>query len=163
MERMRDEQSARGFMAEAIAEARLSVADGAGGPFGAVVVCDGRIVGRGRNRVVADVDPTAHAEILAIRSACANLGRFDLSGCVLYTSCEPCPMCRAAAHWALLDGVVYAAGTLDAEANGFADRNIRDVLAGRPEGQPLPAAQLMRKEALEVFRLWQQSPLKVPY
>lgn len=160
---MKDQQAARGFMFEAIAEARRSVADGSGGPFGAVVVCDSRIIGRGRNRVIADLDPTAHAEILAIRGACATIGRFHLSGCVLYTSCEPCPMCRAAAHWARLDGVVYAAGTLDAEANGFADRTIRDVLAGRPGADPLPAVQLMREEALEVFRLWQQSPLKVAY
>lgn len=160
---MKHDEQARVFMQAALEQARRSVADGAGGPFGAVVVRDGRIVGRGRNRVVADLDPTAHAEIVAIRDACAALGRFHLTGCVLYTSCEPCPMCRAAAHWARLEGVVYAAATPDAEAIGFADRDIRDVLAGRPGALPLPSRQLMREEALAVFRLWQESPLRMEY
>lgn len=151
------------YMAEAIALARLSVEEGAGGPFGALVVRDGRVLGRGRNRVVADCDPTAHAEVLAIREACAALGAFHLGGAVLYASCEPCPMCLAAAHWAGLAGLVYAAESADAEALGFADGAIRDVLAGRAGERAMPRAQMMRAEALEVFRMWRHSPLRVPY
>jgi tRNA(Arg) A34 adenosine deaminase TadA len=150
-------------MVEAIALARRSVEEGAGGPFGALVVREGRILGRGRNRVVADCDPTAHAEVLAIRAACAALGAFQLGGAVLYASCEPCPMCLAAAHWAGLAGVVYAAEAADAAALGFADAEIREILAGRADGRAMPRAQIMRAEALEVFRLWAQSPLRVPY
>lgn len=158
-----DERQGRLFMAEALAQARLSVLDGAGGPFGAVVVRDGQIVGRGRNRVIADRDPTAHGEVMAIRDACAALGVFQLEGCVLYTSCEPCPMCQAAAHWARLDGLFYAAAAADAAAIGFDDVHIRDVLAGHPDAVPLPAAQLMREEALAVFEQWERSPLKRLY
>lgn len=151
------------YMAEAIALARRSVEEGAGGPFGALVVREGRILGRGRNRVLADCDPTAHAEVLAIRAACAALGAFQLGGAVLYASCEPCPMCLAAAHWAGLAGVVYAAEAADAAVLGFADAEIREILAGRADDRAMPRAQIMRAEALEVFRLWAQSPLRVPY
>lgn len=158
-----DPAAGRPYMAEAIALARRSVEDGAGGPFGALVVRDGRILGRGRNRVVADCDPTAHAEVRAIRAACASLRVFRLEGALLYASCEPCPMCLAAAHWAGLSGVVYAAESADAAALGFADGAIRDILAGRTEDLALPRAQIMRAEALAVFRLWGQSPLRVPY
>lgn len=158
-----DPVAGRAYMAEAIALARRSVEDGAGGPFGALVVRDGHILGRGRNRVVADCDPTAHAEVLAIRAACASLGAFRLEGALLYASCEPCPMCLAAAHWAGLAGVVYAAEAADAAALGFADGAIRDILAGRAEDRAMPRAQIMRAEALAVFRLWGQSPLRVPY
>jgi len=156
-----DLTDARVYMAEAIALARRSVEEGAGGPFGAVVVREGRILGRGRNRVVADCDPTAHAEVLAIRAACAALGVFHLSGAILYTSCEPCPMCLAAAQWADLAGVIYAAEGADAAALGFADSQIRAILAGHAQG--LPRAQIMREEALEVFRAWALSPVRVPY
>ncbi|MCU0835583.1 MAG: nucleoside deaminase [Chromatiaceae bacterium] len=160
---IRDSTADRWYMIEAIALARRSVEEGAGGPFGALLVRDGRVLGRGRNRVVADCDPTAHAEVLAIREACVALGVFHLAGATLYASCEPCPMCLAAAHWAQLARVVYAAEAADAAALGFADGAIRDILAGRAEDRMMPRAQMMRAEALEVFRLWRQSPLRVPY
>lgn len=151
------------FMREAIALARRGVEAGTGGPFGALIVCDGRIIGRGWNRVIVDRDPTAHAEMMAIRDACRHLGDFRLDGCALYTSSEPCPMCQSATHWARLDRVVYAATIRDAAAIGFDDGRILDALAGRDGGLGLPADQILRDEALEVFRLWERSPLRVNY
>jgi len=157
------ESSDKAFMREAIALARRGVEAGTGGPFGALIVQGGRIVGRGWNRVIADRDPTAHAEVMAIRDACGYLGDFRLGGCVLYSSSEPCPMCQSAARWARLDRVVYAATIRDAADMGFDDGRILDALAGREGGLDLPASQLLREEALEVFRLWQCSPLRVDY
>jgi tRNA(Arg) A34 adenosine deaminase TadA len=150
-------------MRQALELARLSVSDGAGGPFGALVVREGRILGRGRNRVIADCDPTAHAEVLAIREACAAVGDFHLGGATLYSTCEPCPMCHAAAYWAHLDRVVFAAATADAAAIGFDDGHIRDALAGGGWGLKLASRQLLREDALEVFRLWEASPLRISY
>jgi tRNA(Arg) A34 adenosine deaminase TadA len=158
-----EENDDRTHMREALELARLSVEDGAGGPFGALVVRDGYILGRGRNRVIADCDPTAHAELLAIREACAAVGDFHLSGATLYTTCEPCPMCRAAAYWAHLDRVVFAAATADAAAIGFDDGRIRQALAGGGAAMKLAAGQLMREDALEDFRLWEGSPLRRGY
>jgi tRNA(Arg) A34 adenosine deaminase TadA len=153
----------RAFMREALCLARGGVGEGAGGPFGALVVREGRVLGRGWNRVIADRDPTAHAELVAIRDACKAIGAFQLSGATLYSTCEPCPMCAAAAYWARLDRVVFAAGTADAAAIGFDDGRIREALATGEGTLRLPMRQLMRDEALEVFRLWQGSPLRVDY
>jgi tRNA(Arg) A34 adenosine deaminase TadA len=151
------------FMREAIALARRGVQAGHGGPFGALIVRAGQVVGRGWNRVIVDRDPTAHAEILAIREAGASLGDHRLRGCTLYTSCEPCPMCLAAAYWARLERVVFAAGTADAAALGFDDPNILGWMTHAGESGSLPMAQIQREQALEVFRFWQESPLRVDY
>jgi tRNA(Arg) A34 adenosine deaminase TadA len=118
----------KNWMDAAVAEASEGVRAGHGGPFGAVVVQDGTIVGRGHNEVLHRNDPTAHAEVRAIRDACAFLGTYWLNGCVLYTTCEPCPMCLAAIHWARLDEVVYAQTTNDATALGFGDAKFYEAM-----------------------------------
>ncbi len=145
------------FMRVAIDLARQGVVRGDGGPFGAVIVHEDKVIGQGWNRVVAEKDPTSHAEINAIRDACQTLGDFSLAGCELYTSCEPCPMCMAAAYWARLRRVWYAAGGRDAAAIGFDDNHIKSQLTQAEDMRSLPHGQLLRQEALEVFRLWSQS------
>lgn len=142
-------------MAEAARLAREGVEKGEGGPFGAVVVGDGgRILGAAYNRVLATNDPTAHAEILAIREACRQLGSFHLTGCEIYTTCEPCPMCLAAIHWARLDRVYYAQTRDDAAAIGFADRRLYGAMAA-PQ---IPLERVSCDAAAEAFRLWQTNP-----
>ena len=150
-------------MREAVDLARSGMQEKGGGPFGALVVCDGRIVGRGNNRVTEQLDPTAHAEIVAIREACRALGRFDLRGCVLYTSCEPCPMCLAAIYWARLDKVFYASTRHDAAEAGFDDEFIYEQLPLEIAARSLPMNQLLREQALELFREWAAKPDKIPY
>ncbi|MHC4973317.1 MAG: nucleoside deaminase [Planctomycetota bacterium] len=144
-------------MEEAARLARQGVEQGEGGPFGAVVVRDGRILGAACNRVLATNDPTAHAEILAIREACRQSGTFHLDGCEIYTTCEPCPMCLAAIHWARLDRVYYAQTRDDAAAIGFADRRLYAAIAA-PE---IPLERVPSAAAAEAFRLWQANP--TPY
>lgn len=151
-----------GFMRRAIALSCLGVAEG-GGPFGAVVVRDGRILGEGRNAVVPSRDPTAHAEIVAIRAACAALGTHDLTGATIYTSCEPCPMCLGAAWWGRIAEVVYANDRADAAAIGFDDAAIYEEVAAPLAARRLPLRRLLAGEAIEAFRLWQAMPDKVPY
>ncbi len=151
------------LMQEAIRMAAEGVARGDGGPFGAVVVKDGEIVGRGWNRVVADNDPTAHAEMVAIRDAARRLGRWSLEGCQLYTSCEPCPMCLSAAYWAHIAHIYFAADEADAAAVGFDDCAIRRELALPCDIRRLPREQLLREAALKVFDAWVESPLHHPY
>jgi len=152
-----------GFMRRAIALSREHMQAGHGGPFGAVVVHDGKIVGEGWNQVTSQLDPTAHAEVMAIRRACQTLGRFDLRGTVLYTSCEPCPMCLAAAYWARVDALYYANTQADAAAIDFDDAFLyRQVALPIPE-RSLKCEQILRDEALEVFREWDAKPDKVPY
>ncbi|HKK79173.1 MAG TPA: nucleoside deaminase, partial [Phaeodactylibacter sp.] len=119
----------RDFMEQAIRLAREGMEAGMGGPFGAVVVWKGQVIGQGQNRVLADGDPTAHAEMVAIRAACEHLGHFQLEGCTLYTSCEPCPMCLGAIYWARPDRLVYACDRRDASAVGFDDSFIYEELA----------------------------------
>ena len=150
------------FLREAIRLANESIANG-GGPFGAVVVRDGEIVGRGNNRVTLDNDPTAHAEVRAIRDACRNLGDFQLSGCELYVNCEPCPMCLSAAYWARLDALWYAADAADAAGAGFDDVFIREELQLAPAERRLPMRQALRDEALETFQRWQALEDKIEY
>ncbi len=145
------------YMGEAIDLAAGGVERGEGGPFGAVVVKAGKIVGRGCNRVIVDCDPTAHAEMLAIREATRRLGEVHLVGATLYTSCEPCPMCLSAAYWAHIDRVCYAATAVDAAALGFDDRFILQQLRLLPEQRRIPMEPLMREQALGVFRKWQES------
>jgi len=151
------------FMREAIALASRGVERGDGGPFGAVVAQGGRIIGRGWNRVVGASDPTAHAEIIAIRDAARRLGTFRLSGCELFATCEPCPMCLGAAYWARLERIFYAASGSDAAAMGFDDLFIREELGRPAPARRLPARQLLRDEALEVFTEWRRSALRVDY
>jgi tRNA(Arg) A34 adenosine deaminase TadA len=151
------------LMRRAIALSRQGMEGGAGGPFGAVVALDGQVIAEGWNQVTSTNDPTAHAEIVAIRRACAALGRFELRGAVLYTSCEPCPMCLAAAYWARVDAVVFGNAREDAAAIGFDDQVIYDEVAKPLEARSLPMRRLLQAEALEVFRQWATKPDKVPY
>lgn len=151
------------FMREAIRLATENVAKGLGGPFGAVVVKDGKIIATGVNQVTKTNDPTAHAEITAIREACRVLGSFQLDGCEIYTSCEPCPMCLGAIYWARPSKLYYAATQQDAAAIHFDDQFIYQEIGRQPLERKLPTIQLMRDEALVAFRLWDQSPLKKEY
>ena len=151
-----------GFMRRAIALSCLAVAEG-GGPFGAVVVRGGRILGEGRNAVLPSRDPTAHAEIVAIRAACAALGTHDLTGAAIYTSCEPCPMCLGAIWWARIGEVVFANERADAAAIGFDDAALYVEVAAPRDRRRLPLRRLLAGEAMEAFRLWQALPDKVPY
>ena len=155
--------SRNAFMQAAIAEALAGAAAGRGGPFGCVIVKDGQIVGRGCNCVPSTNDPTAHAEILAIRDAAQRLGAFHLSGCELYASCEPCPMCLAAIYWARLERYYFACTAADAEAIGFSDARIRRELALPPDDREIPATQLLRDESLAAFQAWASNPARVPY
>lgn len=151
------------FMRQAIALSRIHMSAGAGGPFGAVIVQDGKVVGEGWNKVTSTNDPTAHAEVTAIRDACKRLARFDLRGTVLYTSCEPCPMCLAATYWARIDKVYYANEQADAAAINFDDAFLYRQLSIPRERRSLACEQILRDEALEVFREWAAKPDKVPY
>jgi tRNA(Arg) A34 adenosine deaminase TadA len=134
-----------------------------GGPFGAIITRDNQIIARGWNKVTTSNDPTAHAEITAIRAAATALGTFKLNGCVLYTTCEPCPMCLGATYWARLDRLVFAATRQDAAQAGFDDRHIYDELALPVFSRSLPTQKLLRDKALEVFTEWRNMPGKIPY
>jgi guanine deaminase len=151
------------FMQEAIGLARANVRSGSGGPFGAVVVRSGQIIGRGANRVTASNDPTAHAEILAIREACRAAGTWVLDDCELYCSCEPCPMCLAAIYWARIGKIFYAAQREDAADTGFDDALIYRELNLPTAERQVAAKQMFRPEALAVFREWKAKPDKVMY
>ena len=151
------------FMQEAARLARESVDSGRGGPFGAVVVRQGEIIGRGSNRVTTTNDPTAHAEVVAIRDACAKIGNFSLLGCEIYTSCEPCPMCLAAIYWARLDQIFFANTRQDAARIGFDDEALYDEMALAHADRSTPIHSLPSKEALAAFDLWTSKTDKVPY
>jgi guanine deaminase len=151
------------FLRRAIALATENVATGKGGPFAAVVVCDGKIVGEGANSVTATNDPTAHAEVNAIRAACRALGRFTLTGCQLYTSCEPCPMCLSASYWARLDAVFYGCSAADAARAGFDDAFLYAEFRKDPAQRSLPCAQLLHDEAWSSFAAWIAAPNKIEY
>lgn len=142
------------FMRRASELAARAVRDGSGGPFGAVIVQAGTILGEGQNRVLERFDPTAHAEVEAIRAASAKLGNFDLSGCQLYTSCEPCPMCLAAAYWARVDHVWFAATRADAAAAGFDDAHFYEELSKAPAERELEVTPFLRESALPAFDAW---------
>jgi len=159
---MTDRSRDEALLREAIALARRSVAEG-GGPFGAIVVRGADVLGRGTNRVTLDDDPTAHAEICAIRAACKALGSFRLDGCSVYASCEPCPMCMAALRWARVERLVFGASSVDAAAAGFDDERFRRELATPLREHALPAVQLLRDEALVPFRDWSAKPDRTPY
>lgn len=148
-----DSASAMRFMGEAIQLAGEAAQGDRGGPFGAVVVKDGQIIGRGVNEVLAAEDPTAHAEILAIREACRRVGSFRLEGCQLFASCEPCPMCRGAILWARIDGVYFAATRDDAAGIGFDDARFHQELTQPAGARPAPAP-VLRDEARAVMAAW---------
>ena len=151
------------FLRRAIALATENVVSGAGGPFGAVIVRDGRIVGEGVNTVTSAHDPTAHAEVNAMRAACKALGTFSLAGCQLYTSCEPCPMCLSAAYWARLDAVYYGASAADAARAGFDDAFLYAELRKDSNQRKLHATQLLADEACASFAAWIAAPNKIVY
>jgi len=150
------------FMAEAIKLSKESVVSG-GGPFGALVVKDGKITGTGINRVTLWNDPTAHAEIVAMREACKYLNSFQLDECVLYTSCEPCPMCIGAIHWARLKIVYFANTQHDAANIGFDDSFIYDEISKKHSERFIKFHQMMRDDALEAFKMWSEKLDKVRY
>jgi len=151
------------FMREAIRLSREKMRRNEGGPFGAVVVHEGKIVGRGWNQVTRVNDPTAHAEVMAIRRACRKLGTFHLDGCHLYTSCEPCPMCLAAAYWARISRIFFAATRKDAARAGFDDEFLYREISRPRSRRSLPIEQLLRKEAVETLGEWTAKEDKVPY
>jgi len=151
------------FMKEAIELSRKNIREGNGGPFGTVIVKDGAIIARGTNLVTSTNDPTAHAEIVAIREACRNLGSFQLDGCTVYTSCEPCPMCLGALYWARPKAIYFANTRDDAAAAGFDDRFLYDELPRRLSERKIPMIQLMRDEALIAFQEWGRLGQKIRY
>ena len=151
------------FMSKAIALAEENVKSLHGGPFGAVVVKDGKIVGVGSNKVTVNNDPTAHAEIVAIRDAAKNLGTFDLTGCEIYSSCEPCPMCLGAIYWARFNKLYYAATKDDAAKADFDDSFIYKEFALPKEERSILAVQMMRENAIKVFEEWNKAENKIPY
>lgn len=151
------------FLRRAIALAIENVRTGKGGPFAAVVVRDGQIVGEGANSVTATNDPTAHGEVTAIRAACKTLGAFSLAGCQLYTSCEPCPMCLSACYWARIDVVYYGSSAADAAKAGFDDAFLYAEFRKDAPARKLPSAQLLQDEAWASFAAWLASETKIPY
>jgi len=158
-----DAEQRRAFMLHAVKLSAERMREGAGGPFGAIIVRDGEVVAEGWNRVTSSNDPTAHAEVTAIRAACAVLGTFSLKGCEIFTSCEPCPMCLAAIYWARLDRVTFANTRADAAAIGFDDAHIYGEVSKPIEDRIIPTAQLRLAEAEAVFAEWLQKPDKIAY
>src|SRR5712675_1104687 len=153
----------KNFLERAIFLSRQGMESGQGGPFGCVIVKDNEIVGEGTNRVTSSNDPTAHAEVVAIREACGKLKSFQLSGCGLYTTCEPCPMCMALVYWAHLDKVYYANTAADAAKIGFDDARIYQELKLPHAQRSLPLIQMMRQDAMAAFTAWERKPDKVGY
>ena len=151
------------FLRAALNLAEQNSADGKGGPFGAVVVREGTVVGQGGNQVVEGLDPTAHAEVMAIRDASRNLGTHVLEHCTIYCSCEPCPMCLSAIYWAHIPRVVYAASSEDARTAGFDDSRIREELRLSWGDRSVEVLRALPEDGARVFELWKKNPKKVPY
>ncbi|RDC56474.1 nucleoside deaminase [Pedobacter chinensis] len=160
---MDNNEQHKDFMRMAIELSVQNVTESIGGPFGAVIVKDGKLIAKSANKVTSTNDPTAHAEVSAIRLACQELNTFDLSGCVVYTSCEPCPMCLGAIYWSRIETIYYANTKADAEHIGFSDKFIYDELDKPMDKRTLPVVQLMRDEALEAFKLWEKSAMRIDY
>ena len=150
-------------MKRAVELARTGMEANHGGPFGCVIVKENEIVGEGNNRVTKSNDPTAHAEIVAIRNACVNLGTFQLTGCDIYTSCEPCPMCLGAIYWARPDRIFYAANREDAADAGFDDSFIYQEIPLPNDERSIPMDTIGRSEAVELFEKWKEKPDKIDY
>ncbi|WP_179343668.1 nucleoside deaminase [Winogradskyella ursingii] len=151
------------YMKEAVNAALKGMGNNEGGPFGCVIVKDGKIVGRGNNRVTSTNDPTAHGEVMAIRDACKNLNSFQLDGCELYTSCEPCPMCLGAIYWARVDKVYFGSTQVDAAAIGFDDQFIYDEIPLPYSDRRIPFIQLAHDIAMEPFEKWSEKEDKTEY
>ncbi len=151
------------YMKIAVEEALKGIANKEGGPFGAVVVCNGEIVSKGNNQVIMTHDPTAHAEVVAIRRASEKLGRFDLSDCEIYSTCEPCPMCYSAIHWAKIPVLYYGATRDDAEKAGFDDKYLYDVLQGKTKDGRLNMKQIERDLCIEPFKQYEEDANKQLY
>ncbi len=150
------------LMRKAIELSIENIANG-GGPFGAVIARDGEIIATGVNRVTSEHDPTSHAEVNAIRNACRKLNTFDLAGCEIYTSCQPCPMCLGAIYWAHIDKIYYGNTKTDAKEIGFDDSFIYDELVLPDSLRRLPAESMLSDEAIRAFRLWDESDSKIKY
>jgi guanine deaminase len=151
------------FMKRAIELSRLNVETSAGGPFGAVIVLNGKVIGEGSNSVTSINDPTAHAEVMAIRQACKDLSQFDLTGAEIYTSCEPCPMCLSAIYWARISKIYFANTKKDAAAIAFDDDFLYREISKDHDKRSIPMVQTMHCEALEVFRMWESKTDKIRY
>lgn len=151
------------YMMEAIQLSKLGMSSNEGGPFGCVIVKGDQIVGRGNNKVTSNNDPTAHAEVVAIRDACKNLGTYQLEGCEVYTSCEPCPMCMGAIYWARPKVVYFANNRRDAADIGFDDSMIYEEMAAELHTRKIPIIPLSRQEALKVFEEWRDKGDKTLY
>ncbi|ESS73303.1 guanine deaminase GuaD [Methyloglobulus morosus KoM1] len=151
------------FLQQALQLAEDNVDSGDGGPYGAVIVKDNRVIAASGNQVTSRIDPTAHAEIMAIRSACKQLNNFRLTGCVLYTSCEPCPMCLGAIYWARLDTVYYACNRFDAAAANFDDSFIYDEINLLPQHRRIPMHHINLPDAQKPFAIWNQKADKILY
>ncbi len=158
-----DPEAARRYLRHAVRLSAERMREGAGGPFGAVIVRDGKVIAEGWNRVTSTNDPTAHAEVTAVRQACAVLNTFSLQGCEIFTSCEPCPMCLAAIYWARLDRITFANTREDAAAIGFDDAHIYGEVSKPIEQRVIPTVQLPLPEAEAVFAEWRTKPDKVEY
>jgi tRNA(Arg) A34 adenosine deaminase TadA len=153
----------KSFMMRAIELARQGVRRGDGGPFGAVIVRDGTIIGEGWNQVISTNDPTAHGEIVAIRAACAGLGTFSLDGCEIHTTGEPCPMCLGAIQWSRIGAIYHGFRVEDAERIGFDDGEFHRQMKLPPDQRMIPAREICRSDALELIREYAEMPDKKPY
>jgi tRNA(Arg) A34 adenosine deaminase TadA len=151
------------FMRRAIELALIGVNDNDGGPFGCVIVRNGEIIGEGRNLVTSTNDPTAHAEIVAIRNACSDIGSFQLDNCTIYTSCEPCPMCLGAIYWSRAEQIFIGCTREEAAAFGFDDAFIYDEIAVDPAKRSIPIINILNDEAIECFNAWGANPDKIEY
>ena len=151
------------YMNEAVKEALIGIQNDDGGPFGCIVVKDDKIVGRGHNLVTSTNDPTAHGEITAIRDACKNLNSFQLDGCIIYTSCEPCPMCLGAIYWSRAEKVYYGCNQKDAAAIGFDDEFIYKEIDIAKKDRTIPFEQIERKTAIRVFEEWEVKENRIDY
>jgi len=158
-----EEFEAKPFLERAIALAAAHAADGRNGPFGAVITRGGKIVAEGWNQVVSSGDPTAHAEVVAIRRACATLGQWDLSGCEIHASCEPCPMCLSAIYWARLDRIFFASTRHEAAGIGFQDEFLYEELRREYPERRIPTQRIDMPEASRLFGDWQRNPRRVSY
>jgi guanine deaminase len=151
------------FMAAALREAQQGMKKNEGGPFGAIIAKSGRVIAKAHNRVILTNDPTAHAEMLAIRKASQKLGRFNLSDCEMYSTCEPCPMCLAAIHWAKMKKLYFGCTRKDAARIGFDDAFIYQVIRGTAAKRQVVLKQMHRQECLHLFDIWEKKPDKVRY
>lgn len=156
-------EAAKEFMREAIRLSKENIEHGTGGPFGAVIVKEGQIIAKSANKVTSSNDPTAHAEIEVIRQACRKLNTFSLTGCEIYTSCEPCPMCLSAIHWARIEKIYFANTRKDAAEINFDDDFIYREVAKELHERIIPAIQIIREEAIEIFRQWKIKEDKIHY